>query len=130
MATRAAYRFPNTPEEAAFVEAMRQALPEAGRIAIALPEAPRIAPALRLALRLDRRAFLPDDVLVAHESPAKLLSRLRERGAGRAAIAVEASAVPLVRESHGLTVEGEAPGPALPGPGRRSMAVLIADVGP
>jgi hypothetical protein len=130
MATRAAYRFPNAPEEAAFVEAMRGALPEAHRLAVALPEEPRIAPALRLALRLDRRALPPGDVLVAHENPAKLLSRLRERGPGRAAIAVEASSLPLVRESAGLTVVGELPGPALPGAGKRRMVVLLADVAP
>lgn len=130
MAARAAYRFSNSPEEAAFIDAMSRALPEAGRIAVALPEEPRIAPALRLGLRLDRRNLLPDEVLVAHESPAKLLSRLRERGAGRAAIAVEASSVPLVRKSPFLKDVEEFPGPALPGPGSRRMAVLLVDVGP
>jgi len=130
MAARAAYRFPNTPEEAAFVEAMRGALPEADRLAVALPEEPRIAPALRLALRLDRRSLPPGDVLVAHENPAKLLSRLRERGPGRAAIAVEASFLRLVRESAGLAVVKETPGPALPGAERRTMAVLLVDVAP
>jgi hypothetical protein len=130
MAGRAPYRFPNRPEEAAFIDAMRRSLPAAGRVGVALPEEPRIAPALRLGLRLDRRALLPGDVLVGHESPAKLLSRLRDRGAGRAAIAVAASAVPLLQGAPGWTVVEEFPGPALPGPGNRAMAVLLADAGP
>jgi len=130
LSARAPYRFSNTPGEAAFVEAMRTVLPQAERVAVALPEEPRIAPSLRLALRLDRRNLAPDDLLVVHESPAKMIERLRKRGAGRAAIAVESSGAALVRQAAGLTVLSEEPGPLLPGAGPRTMTVLRADVGP
>jgi hypothetical protein len=63
-ASRAAYRYPNTPGENAFVARLLAAVPAGEPAVVVLDDTHRIDPTIRLALRLRSPGIAPEDIAV------------------------------------------------------------------